>query len=175
MKKKHPVQLHYIPFDAQEIITLFHPYILKEYNNRWFVYGHSDCFNNNGVYALDRIMAIEMKYLNSFKEANAKIISTYFNNIIGVTNTGNPVEEIIFTVCTPRCKYVNSKPFHESQRILKHNASYTRYVLKLRINNELIASLLSFGPDLIVEEPLILATEMARLTAKMYKNYHTAD
>ncbi|MDD3962416.1 MAG: WYL domain-containing protein, partial [Bacteroidales bacterium] len=172
MKEKHPVKLHYRPFDKPEVKTLFHPYILKEYNNRWFVYGYSDVFKKNGVYALDRIVNIEVKYLEKFIDGDPAIISDYFNNIIGVTNEGNTVEEIVFTVCEPRRNYVDSKPFHESQRVIRRNKETTRYRMKLRINNELIAAFLSFGPDLIVNKPQSLSTKMSKLSSEMYHNYN---
>lgn len=175
MKEKHPVKLFYKPFDKPEVKTLFHPYILKEYNNRWFVYGYSDVFLQSGVYALDRIVDLELKYLEKFKEGNPEIIANYFDNIIGVTNEGGPVEEIVFTVRESRCKYVDSKPFHETQRVVRRNKTVTRYTMQLRINNELIAAFLSFGPDLCVEKPESLAKKISTLTSEMFHNYNNSE
>ncbi|NCD40967.1 MAG: WYL domain-containing protein [Bacteroidia bacterium] len=167
MKNKTPLELYYRPFDSPEVKTVFHPYLLKEYNNRWFVFGYSNFYKNNGVYALDRIVSIKLKHLESFKEGNPIIIANYFNNIIGVTNKGTPLEDIVFTVREPRRNYIDSKPLHESQRVVYRGKNYTRYCMKLRINNELIAALLSYGPDLFVEKPLLLGQQMGQLTAEM--------
>ena len=58
--KKIVLQLTYQSFSARDASTfLFHPYILKEFNNRWFLVGREEGQKQILTLALDRIQQIE--------------------------------------------------------------------------------------------------------------------
>ena len=83
---KKVLNIRYKPFEQEEISKItFHPYFLKQYNNRWFVFGYNpekDMYNWN--LAIDRI--IDFKEIKTKYHQNSKINwSTYFEDIVGVT------------------------------------------------------------------------------------------
>jgi predicted DNA-binding transcriptional regulator YafY len=60
ISNKNPVNLTYKSFKAgSEKMEVMHPYLLKEYRNRWFVFGYNENFRRISNYALDRILKVE--------------------------------------------------------------------------------------------------------------------
>ena len=163
--------IDYKPFDKNILQLHIHPYLLKEYNNRWFVFCYTNEYKSRGVYALDRIEQI-IKTNNSFNEVSPSIIKKYFKDIMGVTNIQtNKVEDIVIRLTNFRAKYVKSKPSHHSQKILKETDEYTWFKFRLKINNELTAFFLSFGSDLKIEEPQSLADKIQNILTESLKGY----
>ena len=117
---EHPIQLKYRSFKARSANSfIFYPYLLKEYRNRWFVYG----VRGNGRIlqnlALDRIQSLEVlpqeHYIkNTFFDPN-----TFFDDLVGVTkNTGSVAEKVGFKVAAAEAPYIITKPIHRSQQVL---------------------------------------------------------
>lgn len=130
----------------------FHPYHLKEYNNRWFVLGFNQEEDNPyWNLALDRIISIEatsLKYIQSETDWEE-----FFYDVVGVTRYADaePVEiKLLFS--KTRAPYVITKPLHPSQ---KHRFVGDKLEVRIRVipNKELFALLLNFCPDIEVLEP----------------------
>jgi predicted DNA-binding transcriptional regulator YafY len=168
---KTVLAIDYQPFDKDLLQLHIHPYLLKEYNHRWFVYCYTNQYKGRGVYALDRIKQISKTKL-TYKNASIKIIKNYFKDIIGVTNMADrKVENIIIRLTNFRAKYMISKPSHHSQKVIKQTDTYTWFSFNLKVNNELIAFLLNYGSDLVVEEPQCLAKQIKDILQTSLKAY----
>jgi predicted DNA-binding transcriptional regulator YafY len=147
------LKISYQGFKMEEPNTfLIHPYHLKQYNNRWFLFGLNDELNKIQNLALDRIIELEavshsyITYEIDFEE--------YFEDIVGVTNPEDQeVEDIVLEFSHQRLPYVLSKPIHGSQRY-KEN----RIFLSLKINKEFLSAIMSFGADVRVLKPENLRT-----------------
>lgn len=94
----------------------FHPYFLKQYNNRWFVFGFNETNNNfQWNLALDRI--IEIKETARVYQADTTDWEDYFYDFIGVTKLEEkPIEEIVLLFSNETAQYIISKPIHPSDR-----------------------------------------------------------
>lgn len=157
------LRVEYKPYISDQSYQLiFHPYYLKEYNNRWFVIGlNQEQQNPFWVLALDRIVSIEstsLSYLNCDTDWEE-----YFYDVIGVTRpTGVEPIEIKLLFSPERAPYIISKPLHMSQKV-----KYIDDMLEVRIkvvpNKELMALLLSFCPHVQVVEPLFLRDEFVSI------------
>ena len=168
---KTVLEINYKPFDKDEILLHIHPYLLKEYNNRWFVFCYTNEYKGRGVYALDRIRSIRKTQLK-YKTTSIKTIQNYFKDIIGVTNMSDrEVKNIVIRLTNFRAKYLISKPNHHTQKVIKQDETYTWFRLNIKVNQEFIAYLLSYGPDLIVEEPECLVKQMKDLLLKTINEY----
>ena len=150
---------HFYALNSYDI--LFSPYFLKEYNNRWFLFGWSDKNNRVENLALDRITDIRVTS-GKFKENESFNSNTYFQNIIGVTHISNAkIEKIELLISKERAPYVSTKRIHESQKILKQYKNGKVLIeLSLIINKELITQILSFGGDVEVKSPELLRIEI---------------
>ena len=78
----------YQSFKARQPNTFcFSPYLLKEYRNRWFVLGRSHQKNAPLLtLALDRFQSLSEDKQEIYIENEKIDLSTYYSNVIGVTN-----------------------------------------------------------------------------------------
>ena len=140
----------------------FHPYLLKQYNDRWFLLGAADSDRKILTFALDRIDKVEplpeKKYVPCPED-----LSERFEDIVGVTlYEDRPLEHIVFWVSDVSKDYVTTKPIHESQTLIKGeeesnlHEKYPQFEggvffsIDCISNYELIRELCSFGKELIV-------------------------
>jgi predicted DNA-binding transcriptional regulator YafY len=155
IKNKTVLNILYQDFTAPEpYVGILHPYHLKQYNNRWFLFGRNEEKNSSTWnLAIDRIMDItesSEKYI-----PNTEIDwSEYFDDIIGVTKPVDGVPEIItlhFYGLTG--KYVENKPIHGSQKSKWLDNNTLEVKLFLIINFELERLVLSYADNAKVIEP----------------------
>jgi predicted DNA-binding transcriptional regulator YafY len=148
------IALTYKSFRAEHANTfIVHPYLLKQYNHRWYLIGYSSTHQNIGLYSLDRIENIqntEEKFIpNKFFNPD-----TYFNNIIGVTIPENEdIREIKIKVYSAQVPYVLTKPIHSSQKVISESKEYAIISLSIIPNYEFFSRILSFGNELEILEP----------------------
>lgn len=181
------IKLHYHKFNApnKELTAIIYPYLLKEYNRRWYVFGSIKGDLKLLNFALDRIDDVEplpsLKYIKYEGDINEQ-----FKDIVGVTLfDDSPLYEIYFWVSDVSNDYVATKPIHESQRTLKLNERKTIelkdkypelnggcfYRIDCKENYELIRELASFGKELIVLEPSEIQDKIWERICKMKKEY----
>ena len=161
----------YKPFDEEEKVFVFHPQFLKQYNNRWYVFGieqgHPDEVWN---LALDRIVSINPTKL-PYKESNLDW-KYYFSDIIGVTNYKDaPVEKVHFVVHGKTVHYIDTKPIHESQVSHWNEDGSLDVKLKVKINYELKRLLLSYAADITILSPQSLVEEHKASLKKALEQY----
>ena len=155
IKNKTVLNITYQDFIAPEpYVVVLHPYHLKQYNGRWFLFGRNA---ENGVptwnLAIDRIM-----HINESSESylpNIEINWTeYFEDMIGVSKPPdtNP-EEIVLHFYGVTGKYVENKPIHGSQKPKWLDSSTLEVRLHLIINIEFVRLVLSYGENVKVIEP----------------------
>lgn len=145
--------MKYKDFKSSEPYEItFHPYYLKQYNNRWFVFGlNSDNQISNWNLALDRIEDLtetSLKYQPSKTDWEE-----YFYDIVGVTRPkGVDLQEIILKFSPEVAPYVITKPLHPSQ---KHKNDPTGLEVRIKVipNFELERLVLSFREHVKVISP----------------------
>ena len=176
IKEKVVLKMTYRAFgDEAEVPRHIHPYMLKQYNNRWFVYAfteeYKDTDRTEGIYGLERIVRLE-KTDNKFKKPAIKKIKKYFSEIYGVTNyEDKDVENIVIRMKKHRANYLRTKPVHSSQKVTKESLEYDWFSFKLKPNPEFRALLLGYGQDVVVEEPASLANEMKEILREAAQQY----
>lgn len=176
IKNKQPLTVIYKPFDEPQIKMTIHPYFLKQYNNRWFLFALEEKSKNNGIHpinlAIDRLEKVENCY-NSFVQNTDIDFTTYFDNIIGVTNLSNTSLTKITILVTPTLmQYLKTKPLHQSQKAFNKVGDFYMNSIEVFPNHELYSTLLSFGSDLEVIKPNKIRNEMKEIISKMAKSYN---
>lgn len=171
---KRAIRLTYKAYGKEEQTCIMHPYLLKQYNDRWYLIGQNDGYETFSNRAIDRIVKVEEAKVE-YKGTGVDF-EEYYEYTIGVTfEPGDPVEDIVLKVDPQRYNYIRSKPLHWTQTEL-HELSDDehKYVrLKLRVNRELTALLLSYGRDVEVVSPATLREMMGLMVedmAGMYRN-----
>lgn len=145
-----------------------HPYYLKQFNMRWFLFGKSNEYESLTNLALDRIENIQEiteEYLDTEIDFNE-----YFEDIVGVTVSNGQVETILIKISETLLPYLVTKPLHGSQ-IIKRQEDKHFMELKVIPNYELETLLLSFGEKIKVLKPEYLVEKLKERITKMRNNY----
>lgn len=167
ISQQQVIEIHYHTFaDLNNIKqVIVHPYLLKEYNRRWYLIAAAEDTGKLLNFRLDQIDRFEQKSTYMYTPYDGEI-NERFEDIIGVSlYDDRPVQTIHFWVSDYSKGYVETKPLHESQRhyhgekdadlhrqypMFKGGAFFSIDCIE---NYELIRELSSFGKDLIVLSP----------------------
>jgi predicted DNA-binding transcriptional regulator YafY len=162
IKNKSVLRVSYLPFHYETAKDfIFHPYLLKQYRNRWFVFGRTDENNFLTIFALDRIKGIKNSK-NNYIENNLFDPEEYFNNLVGVSvKKDSKIEDILIKVKGPQLQYILSKPIHNNQEMVKKYKNGDAMIkLKLFVNYELVSQLMGYGSTIEVLKPQFLRDEI---------------
>jgi predicted DNA-binding transcriptional regulator YafY len=173
INNKLVLKINYKSFN-QEIAgeSLLHPWYLKQYNNRWFLFGYNEKYNAISNFALDRII--------DFEETNEKYVENtevnfeeYFDDVVGVTVKGNEsTEKVLVKISKNLWPYIESKPLHGSQKIKAKSENEITIELNVEINHELISLLFSYIDSIEIIEPEILKVKFKLLSENIFKKYN---
>ena len=172
VENHQPLKILYKTFKGKEEEKSVYPYQLRQYNERWFLVASDKGYKTLSLYALDRIQSVEQLHIPFV--AFEGDLDTHFENVVGVSvNDDAEVEEVKLRISTQRFPYIETKPLHWSQTEIKKDLTPNYRVIKLRvqINNELIASLLSLGEDVEVVEPRQLAFKIKEIGKAIVNHY----
>lgn len=166
------INIEYKSFKQENSQTIiFHPYFLKQYNNRWYVFGKNDTSGFIINLALDRITLVtdsKRKFIPN-KEID---FDEYFEDIIGVTIANEAkVEKVVLKVGNSLFPYIQTKPLHGSQKVKEQGSSYTLITLDVIPNYELESLLLSYGEGVEVVLPKSLRSKIKKRVDLISKNY----
>ncbi|MBR3911834.1 MAG: WYL domain-containing protein [Alistipes sp.] len=162
------VEVEYQKYNGNRYKWSIHPYYIKQYNQRWFLFGWNDYYNTISNIPLDRIASI-VPIEKEYKDANVDF-DEYFDDIIGVTiPEGGEVEEVLLRFDQSRFSYVRSKPLHWSQKIKDKEECIVS--IKVIPNKELVSQIFSFGPDVEVLAPQSLREEIMQQVRMLTKKY----
>lgn len=178
------VRIYYHLFnksDKREVVIS--PYLLKEYNRRWYLVGAADDTGKLLTFALDRITFIEILPGYEFREAPEDLLDRY-EDIIGISYyEGSEIHKIIFWVSDKSAPYVSTKPLHGSQINIKGEkeklireqnqvpAGGSLFSIECMENYELIRELCSFGGELKVVTPSIIVDSIKQRIQSMAERY----
>lgn len=180
------VELTYRKFlDSTERKVIISPYLLKEYNRRWYIVGGAYDTNRVLNFALDRLVEIEFKTGYTFKPCETDL-EERFEEIIGVTfNEEVPLTQILSWVSDAIKGYIHTKPIHGSQIHIKGDRADKLHILypqlqsgdfltiECRENFELIRELTAWGDDLIVLTPVSLRDRIVDRINRMKTRYQS--
>ena len=169
---KYPLKMRYKPFSRNEFTSNIHPYHLRQYNRRWYVFAYSEDKEDILNFPLDRITKLEhlsKPYIDTDID-----FDEYFDDIVGVSNYKNTaVEKVVLKVSNKSIDYIRTKPLHWTQTELKElgTESHTFIQLKLKVNTELKMLLFSYNDAIEVVEPLWLVEEFRKKIKNMSDIY----
>lgn len=128
------------------------PIALKEYLHRWYVMAWTEK-DELRFFGLDRIKSLET-LPGKVKLPKSPDLESRFLETIGIINDlAEPVETVVLTFTEFKGRYIQSMPLHPTQQILVNDGNILQISLRVKINYELIALILSHGDEVKVEEP----------------------
>ena len=143
--------------------TIYFPYLLKEYRNRWFLIAKAKKGKQLITLALDRMIEFQELPNEPFIAYTGVDFDRYYADLLGVTkNETDRPHKVIIHVNKYHAPYVVTKPLHHSQQILKEDETGVMIRIDVVLNFELERELLGFGECLKVLAPRMLRNNIKK-------------
>lgn len=176
---KKVVDVEYAPFGEEVRTIRLYPYLLKQYNDRWYLIGtplgdkkfpyRKDFYLNLPLDRMEGIHSVEgVEYIDCDDDFEER-----YEDIVGITYIeSEPLSSITLAVKDSYTGYVDTKPLHGSQikfaseeQVRLHGkydafAGYTFYGLELKPNREFYNLIYRNGENIILIEPESIRTQM---------------
>lgn len=149
-----------------------HPYFLKQFNNRWFLFCYNDFRKEISNYPLDRIEKIE--YNDKIYIENTFVdFREFFDDMVGVSREKNSnLEKVDLWVSSSQWPYIQTKPIHGSQKVKERKEDGSVVIsLDLIINWEFEQLIMGFGEHIVVLSPETLKEKIKTRILSMSNNY----
>ena len=171
---KQVLKISYQHFTQGEMVHIMHPYYLKQYNNRWFLFGITE--QNREVLtnlALDRIANIKLADTPYIPNTSFDF-EEYFDDVVGVSvpRSGEP-EKVVLKISEKQYPYIKTKPLHPSQVELDKDNRIIQ--LDVFLNWDLESLILSYGDDIEVIEPISLRERIQKRINNLLEIYNCAE
>lgn len=153
---KKTIRINYKSFQAKNVNKLiFYPYLLKEFRNRWFVFGVKKFGLELQNLAMDRITKVIHLDDEPFVENTFFDPITFFDDVFGVTKDLDSTSETIrFIADKETAPYITTKPIHKSQKNMEvYEDGSVLFQLQVVVNYELIRELFAFAEGVTVIYP----------------------
>ncbi len=154
------LSIDYRPFGRDRATHTLSPYLLKEYQKRWYLIGYSHQKDQVRTFALDRIADIRESFSDFYLKEDFHA-DQYFDDVIGLTvDSGSQKERVLFKALGLQIHYFKTRPIHPSQTLIKEYDDHAIFSVTLIINYELISELFSYRKGIEVIEPLHLRRQI---------------
>lgn len=154
IKEGMPIRFEYLKFGLNESKAhLVHPYLVKEYRNRWYLIGRQDSNDLITTYALDRMEFPEPSNEVVFKKPLDFDSGAYFKHSFGITTFEGEPEEVILSFDPFQGRYVQTQKLHETQEEIPGDGNDYRIRLTVGVTIELEMAILSYGEKVRVIKP----------------------
>lgn len=167
------LKIKYKSFTKDEIIEqTIHPYFLKQYNNRWFLFGKNPDYAGITNLALDRIEGEIIEISKGYIKNKHLDFDEYFEDIIGVTKPENKKVETVKLWFSPaQAPYVDTKPLHGTQKRKSWDENGLVITIEVIPNPELEHVILRHGEQCKVLEPVELKSKINNRLMDCLENY----
>jgi hypothetical protein len=159
---------HYSFYHLKEEEYVLKPYLLKQYQNRWYVIGESEKgYRTFGIDRIKNIIIGTKKFKPKTEEAKEK-----FSNVIGLNYTDHEKQIIKLSFHLSQKPYIVSLPLHHTQKQInpENDASFD-IELRIHPNFEFRQQILKYGSLVKVLEPKWLANEIKKELKNAFENY----
>jgi predicted DNA-binding transcriptional regulator YafY len=171
MRKHQLVEIEYQKFGTTSRKSYkLQPYLLKEYQSRWYLFARLGDKQDFRTFGLDRIrkVTVQKQTFRYDKQIDPK---KYFNDIVGlVYGNQQEVQEIQLAVEKIQAEYLRSLPLHSSQQELGETESEIIFSYRLIPNYELTQKILMQTRFVRVLKPAFLRKEIAEIGKVIAKN-----
>lgn len=174
---KQTLRIIYQSFSARKPTEfILYPYLLKEFRNRWFLFGSQSKDMKLYNLPLDRIISVD-PCDEPYKENSAFDSEHFFDDVIGVSkNLNNTPRRVKFWANREQSQYILTKPIHSSQKLKSRNPDDGSCIFQIDVvmNFEMYSVFMSYGPGIKIIYPRNAATYMRdklREAAALYDEF----
>lgn len=168
------LDVDYRPFFGDSEPISIHPYYLKQYWRRWYLFAKREGGTDIEAFSLDCMESVAINKTIKYKGTKTSF-RKYFKDMVGVTMPPETdVEHIELWADASIVPYLLAMPIHESQKIRIDDEKNCTVSLDVMINNELIQELMYYGELLAVKSPLYFRDEMMEKFEWVKNSYKNA-
>jgi len=174
--RKQPLRISYESFLEKKTHRYIHPYFLKEYRNRWYLYGWREAQKPSEESRLENLALDRMLHIQTwsvpFDHRHRPNTATYFDSFVGVTLPAGKRHikfEIRFSL--PTAQFILSKPLQHSQHLLSKNKGSYVFSYHLIPNFEWEQLILSYGEFAQILSPASYAHHISKRLCTAAKQY----
>lgn len=161
-------------FQDSEDITL-HPYYLKQYWRRWYLFAKREGDKDVEVFSLDCMESVKENKSIKYKGTKTSF-KKYFKSLVGVTMPPEPtVEHIELWIDASLMPYLLAMPIHESQTLVSHDDTSCIISLDVMINYELVQELMFYADRLVVKSPAYFRDSMKERLEECRRSYENVE
>jgi predicted DNA-binding transcriptional regulator YafY len=174
IKRKQCVDFIYSKFnqkaDVPSKARTVSPLAIKEYLKRWYLV--ADDKGELKIFALDRIINLEVNLKATYHQPKGFSAKEYFKNAYGITvhNEKKP-SRILLRVKPPCMEYMQNFPWHSTQKIEKVSKNEMTVSFQLHESHELVKEILGWGLSIEVLEPATLKERILKELKEALSNY----
>lgn len=160
IKTRQVVSLTYRKFNStHDFVTNIHPYLIKEYHNRWYLVGLNDEYKEIRTYGLERVQKIEINESLFYLMDNFDS-EKYFRNAVGIIAPQSEPVLVKLKFNKRQGQYAISLPIHESQELIEETNEHVIISINVTLTYELFQMVIGWGCDVEVLEPKELRKQM---------------
>lgn len=177
--EKQVLRIKYKTFGGDEFEYDFHPYLLKQYNERWFAFGLLPLDGNRYFnIPLDRLTATP-EPIGNYEELVSKGYMRHFDKMVGVTRlSGKDLEHIVIKIHDINSwGRATTKPLvsQKTESEFDPDSGFGLISLDVFPNNELYSQLLSWGRNVEIVSPRHIREEMKEILQSLTSLYSETD
>lgn len=191
VKSRQPFSVSFTLFGQPTEQFITHPYLLKEYQGRWYCLGFREDKKMLWPISVDRIkqgsiIPADVPF-KEFDSASCSSAADYFSNVIGVTKEYNEITKKDFLVTKEEQEitlkvtsetewmYLITNPIHRSQQIISDYdavANEGKLSFKVICNIEMYRTILSRGTHIQIESPDFAREIIKAMISELYAGYN---
>lgn len=171
IQNKKSVRIQYRKFTDDELKAYdLHPYLLKEYHNRWYLIAKDAGTGKVRTFGLERVEYFEQEHARFVMDKSFDP-DVFFKYSIGITEMKSKPQEVRLRFASVSGKFLMTQPIHPSQRVVREDQNGIEFSFKILLTQELISFILSYGNNVEVLKPEGLRNEVKSMLEMSLKNY----
>ena len=177
MRENVALSMTYQSFWMDEPATFeVEPYCIKLFEQRWYMLGKSERYDDLRIYALDRIKSLEPTE-RKFKLPKKFDAEEFFTDYYGIIISDEEFDvcPVALQVDAQQSNYLRTLPLHHTQVEVERNDEYSIFEYRLCPTFDFRQKLLSMGNSVRVLVPSDLVLTMRDETESAFDNYADAD
>jgi len=149
---------------------ILEPYLLKQYQNRWYIYGklkNTDSFFTFGIERIEDLKVLSEKFKTKVNfDAHEK-----FDSVVGLNSSGGEREKIVISALYPQANYFKTLPLHNTQEIVLDSETEMVFSIYVIPNFELVQKIFSHVELVKVIEPQWLVDDIIKRCQSIVNRY----
>lgn len=170
MKKNHRLRMGYQKFKAEGYVKTICPYVLKRFDQRWYLLALND-ENQMRIYAIDDRMNMMEMTDETFEMPQDFSPEEYFAEYFGVFTADIPLTHVVVRAYNYTPNYLRSLPLHHSQRELESDDHHADFSFDICPTDDFLHELLRHADGIEVLEPADLRQKMKQQITNILKRY----